>query len=103
MTVPAENVFPCSCLNFTECSLTQSRKYIDKSRNTDYNEKLLSCPLCELHIDNAKNIFKCSALEENNNNENDNNFDDLYSEDMDKVSSIIKKFTKLWRQRQDLL
>ena len=77
-------------------------KYIDKSKNDDYNEKLLSCPLCELHIDNAKNILKCSVLDNNNNDNDNDNFDDLYSEDMDKVSSMIKKFNKLWRQRQDL-
>ena len=60
-------------------------KYIDKSKNDDYNEKLLSCPLCELHIDNAKNILKCSALDNNNND----NFDELYSTRHMKLTCLV--------------
>ena len=57
------------------------------------------CPLCEKHIDSEENILQCEEL----NNNSDVQFDDLYSNNEEKMSKCLKHFQKLWKLRQTKL
>ena len=76
-------------------------KYVKKQNDAKSNEKALLCQLCKNHADSAENVFKCSAL--NDRDEDKNIFKNLFSDNMDGVSSTIKEFSSLWRKRQQLL
>ena len=52
-------------------------------------------------MDSEENIFQCTVLK--NENDTDVKFDNLFSENIDEVSKVLKKFQKIWRKRQDLL
>ena len=73
-----------------------SNKY---TKSNNQNIDLLLCPLCQAHVDNAQNIFTCSVL----NNDVDVSFEDLFSNNTDKLAAAIKQFYKLWTIRKRLL
>ena len=75
-------------------------KYVNKLNEPEVNAEALLCPLCRNHVDNTENIFECSALKINNQNDKNNQFDDLFSKDMVVVAPAIKQFSKLWKIRQ---
>ena len=69
------------------------------SKNDKVSDEILLCQLSENHVDSEENIFQCTVLE----NDTDVKFENLFSENIDKVSKVLKQFKKLWRKRQDLL
>ena len=75
-------------------------KYIKKSNEPDINEEALLCPLCHDHVDNVENMFKCSALNTNNQNDQSIQFDNLFSNNM---KTVAQQFSYLWRMRQQKL
>ena len=59
----------------------------------------LQCPLCNKHLDNEENIFKCEELK----NDSEAEFMNLFSKDMNKMSKALKQFHKLWKIRKNKL
>ena len=72
------------------------RKYVKD--NEDENEKLL-CPVCSDHIDNEENLLNCQYLSASKNVK----FEDIYSNDMEKVAKTLKEFRRLWQIRKKKL
>ena len=71
------------------------RKYItDKVEN-----EILLCPVCNDHIDNEENLLNCKHLSTSKKV----NFDDIYSNDMDKVAKTLKEFRRIWQIRKKKL
>ena len=73
------------------------QKYL-KNKNISEDE-VLACQLCKNHLDTEENILQCPVLK----NDKDLKFEDLFSENMDQVSIVLKEFKKLWRKRQNIL
>ena len=72
------------------------KKY--SSKNGSENDSFL-CNICKSHEDNAENILQCTPL----GNTSDIQFNDLFSNNIDKVSKAIKQFKKLWKIRENKL
>ena len=86
-----------------EVKQNYKNKYIKKSNKSEVNEKALLCPLCQDHVDNVENVFQCSELNIDNENDQSKLFDNLFSENMKTVAPAIKQFSYLWRMRQQKL
>ena len=59
------------------------------------------CPLGDNHIDNEENILKCEKLKTDNDSETQ--FDDLFSQNEEKVAKTLKIFYKKWKTRSNML
>ena len=86
-----------------EVKQNYKNKYTKKSNEPLENEEALLCPLCHDHVDNAENVFKCSTLSINNENDQSKHFNNLFSNNMNTVATAIKQFSYLWRIRQQKL
>ena len=83
--------------NMLEFKTNFKRKYVkDKVEN---EEEILLCPVCKDHIDNEEEMLNCKNLSASKNVI----FDDIYSNDMNKVSKTLKEFRRLWQIRKKKL
>ena len=71
----------------------------DQGSTAPSDFKHLQCPLCNKHLDNEENIFKCEELK----NDSEAEFMNLFSKDMNKMSKALKQFHKLWKIRKNKL
>ena len=71
------------------------------SKNEQVSNEDITCPLCKKHIDSEENVFKCEEL--SNMNTSDVEFEDLFSNNEEKMFKCLKHFQKLWKLRQTKL
>ena len=89
--------------NMLEVRMNYKGNYLknkqDQGSTAPSEFELLQCPLCNKHLDNEENIFKCDELK----NDSDSEFINLFSKDINKMSKALKQFHKLWKIRKSKL
>ena len=68
-----------------------------------YKDQSLICTLCEDDIDEQSHIFKCTTIRRFLTNIDENQYEDLFSEDIDKLYQAAKQTKKIVELREVLL
>ena len=84
------------------CFRTRSYGVRNNFRN-HYKDQSLICTLCEDDIDQQSHIFKCATIRRSLANIDENQYEDLFSEDIDKIYRAAIQTKQIVELREVLL